>query len=563
MKALNSFSLLWMLLMLAVLPANGQTFPFNTWTAGSFTYNRTVAGNTMSVVYSESGNFRNNTTAFNTECFGVQVSSPRVPFFYNAQTMYVADYSTWACYCGSGAANSGVVLAANWSNNNYNWEQLDISFSTPVCGPVTFNIWDINQNFFNNASSTYFTDALDISATDASGADVPAGSINIGACGSNTVTTAGNIKTVRGVLNGCGCRSTSVSINPGGTVKSIRIRYWNAGSTYSSDPQSQYVVITQIVASPPPTASINAAPLTCGSTSTTLTAVTNASNPTYQWTGPAGSTVSNPNGQSTSVSGAGTYTLTINPGGCSATATYTLTPFGTPPDLTVSPNQTANCSTPVISASSTTPGVTFSWSGPGIVSGGNTPNPVVNVSGTYTVTVTNPTNGCVNTAQVQVVVDKTPPNVDAGPDRSLDCPPVPIALNGSSSTTGVGYSWTGPGIVSGVNSATPTINAPGTYVLTVTNPNNGCTATDNTLVSGTTPQTPVFTAIPPFCEGLPAPVLPTTSNNGITGSWSPAVVSNTVSGNYTFTPDAGQCASPITINIAVFQEPDTSSIFHD
>lgn len=552
-----------LLLMLPVLPVNAQTFPFNTWTAGSFNYSRTVAGNTMNVVYSESGNHRNNTMASNTECFGVQVTTPRVPFFYNAQNMYVADFSTWACYCGSGPANSGVVLAANWPDNQYRWEQLDISFSTPVCGPVTFNIWDINQNFFNDASSTYFTDALDISATDASGADVPAGSINIGACGSNTVTTAGNIKTVRGVLNGCGCRATSVSINAGGTVRSIRIRYWNAGSTFSNDPQSQFVVITQIVASPPPTASINAAPLSCGSTTSTLTAVTNASNPTYQWTGPAGSTISNPNGQSTSVTGAGTYTLTINPGGCSATATFTLTPTGTPPNLTVSANQTANCNTPTISASSNTPGVTFSWSGPGIVSGGNTRTPVVNASGTYTVTVTNPANGCVNTAQVQVVVDKSPPNANAGPDKSLGCPAIPIILNGSSSTPGVSFSWSGPGSLTGGNTATPTVSSPGTYILTVSNPANGCTATDNVVVSGTPPVTPVFSPIPPFCEGTSAPILPTLSNNGISGTWSPAVVSNTNSGTYTFTPNSGQCASLATINISVLQEPNTSIIFRD
>lgn len=46
-----------------------------------------------------------------------------------------------------------------------------------------------------------------------------------------------------------------------------------------------------------------------------------------------------------------------------------------------------------------------------------------------------------------------------------------------------------------------------------------------------------------FCQGT-APTLPTTSLNGITGSWNPSVV--TTSGAYTFTPDAGQCAIPRT-----------------
>jgi hypothetical protein len=45
--------------------------------------------------------------------------------------------------------------------------------------------------------------------------------------------------------------------------------------------------------------------------------------------------------------------------------------------------------------------------------------------------------------------------------------------------------------------------------------------------------------------------LPTTSTNGITGTWSPATVDNTASGTYTFTPDANQCASSTTMDITV------------
>jgi gliding motility-associated-like protein len=52
-----------------------------------------------------------------------------------------------------------------------------------------------------------------------------------------------------------------------------------------------------------------------------------------------------------------------------------------------------------------------------------------------------------------------------------------------------------------------------------------------------------------------APLLPARSNNGITGTWQPAIVSNTTSANYTFTPNAGQCATvfvlPVVVNPAV------------
>lgn len=65
--------------------------------------------------------------------------------------------------------------------------------------------------------------------------------------------------------------------------------------------------------------------------------------------------------------------------------------------------------------------------------------------------------------------------------------------------------------------------------------------------------TPSFNLISPFCASTTAPVLPTTSINGITGTWSPATVSNTTSGIYTFTANAGQCAitTPIPIPITV------------
>ena len=44
--------------------------------------------------------------------------------------------------------------------------------------------------------------------------------------------------------------------------------------------------------------------------------------------------------------------------------------------------------------------------------------------------------------------------------------------------------------------------------------------------------------------------LPTTSNNGITGTWTPAL-NNTATTTYTFTPDAGQCATTTTLTVTV------------
>ena len=63
--------------------------------------------------------------------------------------------------------------------------------------------------------------------------------------------------------------------------------------------------------------------------------------------------------------------------------------------------------------------------------------------------------------------------------------------------------------------------------------------------------TPVFDAIAPICEGEALAPLPTTSNNGVTGTWSPSL-DNTTTTIYTFTPDGGQdCALETTLEIIV------------
>jgi Secretion system C-terminal sorting domain len=66
--------------------------------------------------------------------------------------------------------------------------------------------------------------------------------------------------------------------------------------------------------------------------------------------------------------------------------------------------------------------------------------------------------------------------------------------------------------------------------------------------------TPTFTAVNPICSGETVSALPTTSDNGINGTWSPAL-NNTATTTYTFTPSAGQCASTVSLTITVNVTP--------
>ena len=81
---------------------------------------------------------------------------------------------------------------------------------------------------------------------------------------------------------------------------------------------------------------------------------------------------------------------------------------------------------------------------------------------------------------------------------------------------------------------------------------NGCTTNLFTGIILSDPIfVPTFDPIPPFCAGTTAPILPTTSKNGIHGTWNPATVDNQNSGSYTFTPDVNQCGVAVTLPVTV------------
>lgn len=79
---------------------------------------------------------------------------------------------------------------------------------------------------------------------------------------------------------------------------------------------------------------------------------------------------------------------------------------------------------------------------------------------------------------------------------------------------------------------------------------------EKTVTVTVNPQVvPTFNAVNPICEGETLSALPTTSLNGYIGSWSPAV-NNSATSTYTFTPNAGQCATSSTLTIDVNAVPE-------
>lgn len=114
------------------------------------------------------------------------------------------------------------------------------------------------------------------------------------------------------------------------------------------------------------------------------------------------------------------------------------------------------------------------------------------------------------------------------------------------------YSWspsTGLTTAAGASTAaSPTTTT--TYTVTATNTTTGCSLTESVTIGISGETAPVFSPINYVCQFDPVTTLPTVSNNGINGTWSPAFsAANTGTTTYTFTPNPGQCAGTTTMTI--------------
>jgi hypothetical protein len=200
----------------------------------------------------------------------------------------------------------------------------------------------------------------------------------------------------------------------------------------------------------------------------------------------------------------GTYTLLIsnNTNGCTSTDQVAITVSDDVPVAEIAPPPILTCTLTSLNLDATnttaSPTITYSWtaSGGGNITGGNTTlTPNIDAPGTYTLLVTDASNSCTTTEIVVVQENVVNPVVNAGPDNTLTCVVTNLPLQAtivSSSSPNISYVWsTAAGtILSGGNTSNPTIGAPGTYTVVVTDAINGCTHTDQLVInSDVTPPT--------------------------------------------------------------------------
>ena len=215
----------------------------------------------------------------------------------------------------------------------------------------------------------------------------------------------------------------------------------------------------------------------------------------YIWSTNSGTITGGASTLNPDINAPGTYTLlvtnTIN--GCTAENSVDVAEDKIAPVVTVNPNEEVNCTNPVIQLNainnSGAGNFTYSWSTANgtIISGQNTLTPSVNKAGTYILTTTNNQNGCTDQDIVTAVSNGEIPEIDAGQDSTLTCTVSSISLQAtlkySGGMTDILWTTAGGNIVSGANTLSPVINAPGTYIITVNDPVTGCKNIDQVLIA--------------------------------------------------------------------------------
>ncbi|MCX6293160.1 MAG: T9SS type A sorting domain-containing protein, partial [Sphingobacteriales bacterium] len=172
-------------------------------------------------------------------------------------------------------------------------------------------------------------------------------------------------------------------------------------------------------------------------------------------------------------------------------------------------------------------------------------SPAINNAATTTYTFTPTAGQCATTATMTVTVNaSTTPTFT---QVAAICAGGSITLPTTSNNAITG-TWS------------PAINNQATTTYTFTPAPGQCATTATMTVTVNAATTPTFTQVAPITIGGSFS-LPTTSNNGVTGTWSPAI-DNQATATYTFTPAAGQCATTASMTVTVNPLPTTNAVVY-
>lgn len=262
---------------------------------------------------------------------------------------------------------------------------------------------------------------------------------------------------------------------------------------------------------------------------------------TYSWSPSSNlssSTAANPNANPGSTT---SYTLTVTDilSGCSATDQATVTVDNITPVADAGIDGAITCIQNTNGFTIGTPpslNTSYSWSPVNGLSTSNSSSTIAHPNSTtqYTLIATNLSNGCSVSDQVSVTVNENTPNSNAGSDFTKTCTSFQNGNTiGMANVPGITYSWAPTLGLGAPNSSNTSANPSQTtlYTLTSTDTTNGCTSSDQVLVT-------VNNSAPTAYAGLDATI---TCNQNSTGAILGMLPVNGIS--YAWTPTSGLSSS--------------------
>jgi uncharacterized repeat protein (TIGR01451 family) len=439
---------------------------------------------------------------------------------------------------------------------------INVNVSTPTAtitpsGPTTFCAGG-SVTLTANAGSSYLWSngattqsivvttggSYSVTVTNAAGCSATSAATTVGILVLPTATI-----TPSGPTTFCQGGSVTLTADPGDSW------LWSNGATSQSilvtTPGNYSVTVTDggcsttsaeetVTVNPIPDATVNASGPTafCAGGSVTLTAPAGMAN--YNWSN--GGT-----GQSITVNAAGTFSVTVtDANGCVNTSSPVIVTVEPAPTATIAASgATTFCAGGSVTLSANGGMAGYLWS-----NGATTPSINVTTGGSYTVTVTDASGCTATSAPMVVTVNPAPPATITASGPTTFCTGGSVTLNAPAGMTS--YSWS-----NGATSQSITVNAGGTFTVTVID-GSGCSATSApTTVTVTTPPTATITPGGPttFCAGgsvtlnAPAGMSNYSWSNGAT---TPSI-NVTAAGSYfvTVTDSAGCTATSSPVSVTV------------
>lgn len=313
-----------------------------------------------------------------------------------------------------------------------------------------------------------------------------------------------------------------------------------------------------------PGANILGDTLNCSRDSIQLIATSNTG-VSFTWEGPGAFTF---DGTDPFVSDPGVYTLTVlGTNGCDSEAQFeVIGDFDSPGAVAI--GDTLGCipDTLQVYGLSADTSATYYWTGPGFSA--NAQNPEVTTLGEYILLVTG-NNGCTSSDTALVIEEIILPDISTISD-TINCRDTIVQIFGSSTSTGVTYSWEGPG---GYNTMeqNPLVDTVGEYILTVLN-SEGCRAKDTIIVGADNLAPSLLANGDTLTCADPVAQLSVSSSSVVTYEWEgpngfSSALSNpntTESGKYVVTLTAENfCVASDSVLVLVDSLPPGASIVGD